>query len=154
MAKFEEYYPHDQKINMTTKQGKIFALLFAGKLVAIGIDNGRDGVDILASVIDNSKTKVQIFIDHLEKNDDPGVRLLYDKIRNRKLASKDTLPEPSELIYQCGEYRLYQHAWWKRHKFEIRKISDSENTWVFGGNDIQNISNKLSELTGRSILLR
>lgn len=153
MAKFEEYYPHDQKINMTTKQGKIFALLFAGKLVAIGFDNGRDG-GILTSVIDNSKTKVQAVIDQLEKNDDPGVRLLYDKIRNRKLASKDTLPEPSELIYQCGEYHLYQHAWWKRHKFEIRKISDNENTWVFGGNDIQNISNKLSELTGRRILLR
>lgn len=52
------------------------------------------------------------------------------------------------------EYHLYQHAWWKRHKFEIRKISDNENTWLFGGNDIQNISNKLSELTGRRILLR
>lgn len=154
MAKFEEYYPHDQKINMTTKQGKIFALLFAGKLVAIGVESEQLGVAILASIIYNSKTKVQIFIDHLEKSDDPGVRLFYDKIRNINLASKDTLPEPSELIYQCGEYHLYKHAWWKRYKFEIRKISDNENTWVFGGNDIQNISNKLSELTGRRILLR
>lgn len=154
MAKFEEYYPHDQKINTTTKQDKIFALLFAGKLVAIDVESEQRGVSISASIIDNSKTKVQTFVNQLEKNDDPGVRLLYDKMQNRKLASKDTLPESSELIYQCGEYHLYQHAWRKRHKFEIRKISDNENTWVFGGNDIQNISNKLSELTCRRILLR
>lgn len=153
MTKFEEYYPHDQKINMSIRNnGEIYALLFAGKIVAIGFDNGRDG-DILFSVIDNSHARVRKGIDAFGSSDDPGVRLFYDKIKNRNLASKDKLPEPTTLIYQSGEYHLYQHAWWKRHKFELRRISD-QNTFVFGSNDILVMSKKISELIGRNVTLR
>lgn len=152
MTKFEEYYPHDQEINITTKQGKIFALLFAGKLVAIGFDNGRD-VGILFSVIDNSHSRVRKGIDAFSRSDDPGVRLFYDKIKDKNLALKDKLPEPTALIYQSGEYYLYQHAWWKRYKFELRRISD-QNTFVFGSNDILVMSKKISEFIGRNVTLR
>lgn len=77
-----------------------YAYVYKGKLVAIGEERGRCGG--LTHILTKEKNPKEI-IERLGKSNDSDSKLLYEKIKDLKIATPEELPKCPKLVYRVSD---------------------------------------------------
>lgn len=77
-----------------------YAYIYKGKLIAIGEERGRYGG--LTYILTKEKNPKEI-VERLGKSNDNENRLLYEKIKNIRIATPDELPKCPKLVYRVSD---------------------------------------------------
>lgn len=153
----------------------MFALLLNDKLVAIGVENEREG-GVLASVIlmtwtEFNKTMAQYQKNLIWMNDmikhakitnqaeidkAKSLEKLFNIIKGKKYIDRRELPpQPKQMIYRTifadRMYIIYENKWKQPRRFTLWSAYHKAN--IAKSNKLSDITEKLSKIVGRQITI-
>lgn len=168
-------FPYTEIIKTSEQKPYMFALLLNDKLVAIGVENEREG-GVLASVIlmtwtEFNKTMAQYqknliwmnaMIEHAKITNpaeiDKAKRLtkLFNLIKGKRyIGRKELPPQPKQMIYRTifadRMYIIYENKWKQPRRFTLWSAHHQAN--IAKSNKLSDITERLSRIVGRQITI-
>lgn len=168
-------FPYTEMIKTSEQKPYMFALLLNDKLVAIGVENEREG-GVLASVIfmtwtEFNKTMAQYqqnliwmnkMIEHAEITNkseiDKAKNLtkLFNIIKGKKFIGRKELPsQPKQMLYRTvfndRMYIIYENKWNQPKRFTLWSAYHQAN--IAKSNKLSDVTERLSDIVGRQITI-